>query len=370
MERVPGARWPITITSDRQPRPLPIQTCRCVRCGHVASQGQDVRALAEIYDSYALFPESETSDHLVFGLDEGPVPRTELEARTLRPFVPPSPPVPPGRFLDVGCNKGLMLRAFAHDHPHWELHGYEVSSHYQAALRDVLGPGRFHTGPLEALPHALDVVTLLHTLEHIPDPVTALRALKEHMSPEGILFVQVPDLRHAPGDLVVYDHLSHFVPETLVGLVERAGFEVELVSDTATPRELALVARPGARTAAPPLPRPGATRQVVDSAVSFLQSAQRLARETGRREVGVFGTGLVGSWVAGLLGDRAAWFVDEAAVKMEHGHLGRKVIHPRDLREGDEVVLAVHPSLALALARRWWASPARFIGLQEDGEAR
>ena len=366
-ESVPGARWPVTITSDRQPRLFPVQTCWCRHCGHVTSQGAEVRALADIYDSYALFPESDTSDHLIFGLDEGPVPRTELEARTLRPFVPP---VRRGKFLDVGCNKGLMLRAFAREHPHWELHGHEISPHYQPALLDLLEPGHFHTGPLEALPGGLDVVTLLHTLEHIPDPVPALRALRERMSPAGILMVQVPDLRYAPGDLVVYDHLSHFVPETLVALVQQGGFEVELVSDTATPRELALVARPDTRRAPPPLPSPDATRLVIDGAVAFLRSAQRLVQETGARKVGVFGTGLLGSWVAGLLGARAGWVVDEATTKANCGHLGRKVLHPRDLSEGDEIILAVNPSLARTLTQRWRHVPARLISLQEDEQTR
>lgn len=350
--------WPVTVTSDLRVWPHGVRLRRCGACGHVMSRADDqARVLDDLYATYASLHGALEDDHLVYGVEGGPVPRTRLQVDTLRPFVRGRTR---GRFLDVGCNKGLMLRAFSREHPGWEVHGHELSAHHYDSLRDVLDPARFHTGPLEALDGGFDAITLLHTLEHVPDPREFLRLLGAKLAPGGVLLVQVPDLAQAPGDLVVYDHVSHFVPETLAAVVEGAGLEVALLSDRATPRELALVARAGAPGGRPAGEVEPATRGVVRRAVSFLDALQRLAVEAGSDEVGVFGTGLVGTWVGGLLGERLGFFVDESPLKVGMPHLGRPVLHPREVRAGRTVILAVSPALATSLEARWGGAGVRF----------
>lgn len=86
----------------------------------------------------------------------------------------------------------------------------------------------------------VDVVTLLHVLEHIPDVGPALRHLCLQMRDGALLAVEVPNLRSAarigsgrswaawwPGE-----HVYHFTPSTLRAAVSRAGFEVLEVRTT------------------------------------------------------------------------------------------------------------------------------------------
>jgi SAM-dependent methyltransferase len=77
-------------------------------------------------------------------------------------------------------------------------------------------------------------VTLLHVLEHVPDPRAELKALGAVMTPSGIVFIEVPHAGSAGMWLpsrrrAILDppaHLHHFTPRTLRALLENAGYEV------------------------------------------------------------------------------------------------------------------------------------------------
>ncbi len=78
------------------------------------------------------------------------------------------------------------------------------------------------------------LVTLIHSLEHVVDPVGTLTELRAAVEPGGLVFIEVPHAgsvdiwwprrRREILDLPV--HLYHFVPATLVRVVERAGLRV------------------------------------------------------------------------------------------------------------------------------------------------
>lgn len=78
------------------------------------------------------------------------------------------------------------------------------------------------------------LVTLIHSLEHVTDPVRTLTELRAAVEPGGMVFIEVPHAgsvdiwwprrRREIFDLPV--HFYHFVPVTLARIVERAGLRV------------------------------------------------------------------------------------------------------------------------------------------------
>ena len=102
------------------------------------------------------------------------------------------------------------------------------------------------------------VISLWHTLEHVPEPAGMLRSFHQWLKPEGQVLVQVPDVARNPYDLGVVDHVSHFTNATLRFCARSAGFEIAadghswthncltfLLGSPALIREPAPVAKPG-----------------------------------------------------------------------------------------------------------------------------
>jgi SAM-dependent methyltransferase len=139
----------------------------------------------------------------------------------------------PGAILDVGCGRGLMLAEL--QRRGWHAVGVEISGAASRHAREVLGLdvriGELADCKLDT--GSFEVVTLFHVLEHIRDPVTTLAEARRVMAPQGRLLIEVPNFgslqeRLAGGRWFHVDaprHLYHFTRRSLLGVVERAGFE-------------------------------------------------------------------------------------------------------------------------------------------------
>lgn len=143
----------------------------------------------------------------------------------------------PGRVLDVGCGKGLFLAGLRDQG--WQAVGVEMSEasgkHARSLDLEVLSKPLEHCGFSQ---DTFDVVTLFHSLEHMPNPVQTLRLIHDILRPGGYLVVEVPNAgswyaRAFKGDWFHCDvprHLFHFSRETLTKAVEFTGFKINKLS--------------------------------------------------------------------------------------------------------------------------------------------
>jgi SAM-dependent methyltransferase len=148
-----------------------------------------------------------------------------------------------GRYLDVGCGSGGSLgvaRALG-----WRVAGIEMDEAAAALARrftDELHVGDILTAPFA--PGRYDVVTAFHVLEHVPDPVAVARRMLHWLAPGGLLIVEVPNagglgarlFGGAWSGLELPRHLSHFTPETLERVVDKAGGRIVWIWHQAKPR--------------------------------------------------------------------------------------------------------------------------------------
>jgi SAM-dependent methyltransferase len=83
---------------------------------------------------------------------------------------------------------------------------------------------------LEYLPadRTFDIIICSHVLEHIVDPYNTLGSLRQHLSSEGVLYVEVPMeiWRRAPLRDEPVTHINFFTRDSLNYLLSRAGFQV------------------------------------------------------------------------------------------------------------------------------------------------
>lgn len=147
------------------------------------------------------------------------------------------PSVKPGRMLEVGCSSGnYMEQARAAG---WSVDGIEFSPEAAAIARDK--GFSVQTGALEKLNSLsltkYDLITGWMVLEHLHEPVAALRKLREWIKADGYLVASVPSAESLSRkmfgsysyDLQLPNHLFHFTPQTLAKVMKNSGWQIERV---------------------------------------------------------------------------------------------------------------------------------------------
>ena len=136
--------------------------------------------------------------------------------------------------LDVGCGGGSLVRALRKRGV--RAIGLDVSPK-AASMSRTQGHSLAVCGALPFAPfapHSFSAVTLLHVLEHAPDPAALLLAIDDLLVPGGKLIVQVPNadswqfllLGKLWSGLDMPRHLIHFRAGDLESLLEGCGFTI------------------------------------------------------------------------------------------------------------------------------------------------
>jgi len=129
------------------------------------------------------------------------------------------------RHLDIGSSSGALLRAFQRQFECAGV-GIEPGEAYRTYSReqgDRVFPDQ--SALLQAGEGRFDLITMMHVLEHMPDPVHDLAGIQERfLSPGGHLLLEVPNLyEHASFEL---SHLYAFSGSTLREVLRQAGLKV------------------------------------------------------------------------------------------------------------------------------------------------
>jgi SAM-dependent methyltransferase len=153
-----------------------------------------------------------------------------------------------GRVLDVGCGRGDALVALRDRG--WQVRGVDFDPDSVAVARARGLPVDIGSLPSQGYAdESFDVVTMSHSLEHLPDPAGVLSEVRRILRPGGRLVVVTPNaaswLHQRYGadwqPLEPPRHLQIFTPHALSDLARRAGLvEIEVVT---TPRSANGVAR-------------------------------------------------------------------------------------------------------------------------------
>src|SRR5215813_7538511 len=295
------------VTSDCKPFPPEGRLAVCAVCGAVQKPA-DRRWLAEIsdiYQTYDIYFQSSGVEQAVFDPANG-VPN--LRSRALLTRVEEAKPIADqGSLIDIGCGRGAFLSAFANFRPRWNLYGHELSLRDADSLLRITAFRQLFSGPLKVLPRTFDIVSLIHSLEHFDDPLQGLRELREKLTDDGCLIVEVPNAAATAFDLVVADHASHFSASDLARLFHQAGLEPIVVADHWITKELSAVGRCGSvGDVSIPAGAAAHARKKVQAQVDWLRAvlneARRVADAAGGR-FGIFGTSIAAMWLFGELGD-------------------------------------------------------------------
>jgi SAM-dependent methyltransferase len=331
----------------------------CGACGAIQKL-PDAKWFGEIeriYRDYQIYELSGGSEQVIFSEAGVAAPRS----KALVDFIAANAGADrAGKLIDIGCGNGSQLERLSAALPHWHLYGSELSDAVSASLRTIPNFVELYTRPTRGITERFDVVTMFHALEHMPDPLAALRDAAALLNAGGRLFVEIPNAAISPFDLLVADHLLHFSPAHLGYLASRAGLSISILRDDLVPKEITLLADllpdilPDLGGELRARPAPAATMEIVRSNVAWLSAMLVEARKAAERsrKFGLFGTAISGMWLYGALRGKVAFFVDEDPGRVGNSFEGIPILSPAQAPAGSTVFVPLLPEVAQRVVGR------------------
>ena len=140
-----------------------------------------------------------------------------------------------GRWLDVGCSAGFVVKAATE--AGFEAWGVDIEADGINYGRATLGLARLACGVLEEQNYPdrhFDVISAYDVIEHVPDLNGFVAELARILAPRGVLDIGTPDIGHwrVPrvlarwNELKPSEHLYYFNRQTLGRLLARHGLRI------------------------------------------------------------------------------------------------------------------------------------------------
>ena len=348
------------MTSNSKPWPAGGDLSVCHGCGAIqklpnAKWREEAR---QIYANYEMYHLSRGAEQLVFA-DAGPIkPRSER----LVEFVLNASQrmAASGKLIDIGCGNGEALRNFSQALPRWSLYGAELSDKVLPELRKLVNFKTLYTVPPNQIGERFSLVTMIHSLEHMPAPLETLAQATSLTEPGGKIFVEVPDVETSPFDILVADHLMHFSRASLGALATRAGVAPETLTNDLLPKEITMLGS----SMTPSVVSADAEKGVrlARNTVSWLRDVTQLIESfADKGKIAIFGTSVAGMAFYGAFRDRVALFVDEDPARIGKTFNGTPVVAPKDAGSDIPVFMALPPDRARKAAERLLATGMRAV---------
>jgi 2-polyprenyl-3-methyl-5-hydroxy-6-metoxy-1,4-benzoquinol methylase len=202
---------------------------RCVTCGLMRTNPRPSAASMGAYypDDYVPYQTSAAAPSAPQGR------LTRLLGLTTRI----APAIAKGRLLELGCASGGYLEHMRRDG--WVVEGIEFSAGAASQALDKGLDVQVATVESARAPREpVDVIAAWMVLEHLHEPVRALRSMRSWVRPGGYLIASVPDAgaleRRVFGDrwyaLQLPTHLFHYTPQTLARVLEAGGWTLERIT--------------------------------------------------------------------------------------------------------------------------------------------
>lgn len=142
------------------------------------------------------------------------------------------------RVLDIGCNDGAFLELMRYRG--WDAMGVELGEESSRVAREEKGLSVV-TGDMfnqELPPGAFDAVVMSHVLEHLADPIEALKRIHTLLKPGGMLMLSLPNYSSPEAKIfkknwycwALPPHLYHFNRRSVGAAIEKAGLRVDKVT--------------------------------------------------------------------------------------------------------------------------------------------
>jgi len=340
----------VRITSDCKPWPAKSVLAICSSCQTVQTTVTTTwrQQVTKIYQEYQVYHQAAGVEQAVFSATgEAQSRSSRLVAKLAATSALPKS----GHVLDIGCGNGSFLSAFGKTFLDWKLSGAEFDNKHASELSSIEKFEKLYTGGIEKIEQRFDFVSMIHTLEHIENPLPFLIAARALLNPSGYIFIQVPHYRENPFELMTYDHASHFDVSTLCRLLHSASlFPIHISTDWVS-KEISLLASTSESRHLSTDVAGWDVKECLEWMEKLIIRAKEIQANT--QLFGIFGSSIAATWTAANLPRLPDFFVDEDAARIGRKHLDREILHPDHIPTDSGVFVALQPKIQRLIVDRY-----------------
>ncbi|MDI7184888.1 class I SAM-dependent methyltransferase [Leptospira santarosai] len=350
------------VTSDCKPWERNGLLGICENCGTVQKRNDPIwqEEVEEIYNNYSIYYQGDGSEQVVFqggsGLSKNRSFQIISKLKEYDDFLPNT-----GRLLDIGCGNGGFLRSFHELFPNWVNSGYEINEKYKEDVLSIPNVVNFYSGDFSIIKEKYDLITLIHVLEHLSAPLDYLNKVKDLLSPNGILLIEVPNFKENPFDLTIADHIVHYSLDTFNLIVDKLSGEIVYQSENLVSREITICVsfsnfiekkgRLEKDTSEVEQLNLAITNQHIRNLKKFANSI--VTESKTEISLSVFGTSIAAMWVFSVLGgERINYFVDEDINRVGRRIFDIPVVCPEDVPSDSILILPFKKETAFSIFHR------------------
>ena len=343
----------VRVTSDCKPWPARSYLAICSDCKTIQTviTPEWREQVLEIYREYQVYHQAAGIEQVVFSDSGESHSRSSRLVANLAALAGLSRA---GHALDIGCGNGSFLAAFKNIYSAWKISGAEFDDKHEPDLAALPGFQKLYTGGLDKIGDRFDFVSLVHTLEHIENPLPFLNIARSLLTPGGLLFIQVPHYRENPFELMTFDHATHFDVCTLTNLLRRVGLEPIQVATDWVSKEISVLASPSQQGGSSVV----AAGWEIQACLEWLETliGKAKAAQARSESFGIFGSSIAATFTAANLPRLPDFFVDEDFSRVGRSHMARKIIDTDSIPAASDIFVALQPSIQNRILARYHAN--------------
>lgn len=344
------------VASDCRPWPSGGQLIYCLECQSLQKLtndewGSDCESIYATYDLYHQSPNK--TEQPIFNASTG---TSQLRSEAVLSYLlTETDETKSGRALDFGCGNGAMLKTMSKNLNGWEIFGYDPSEANFTAINNASNQFTCFN-EISEIKGKFDLISMIHVLEHIKDPIPLLKNILLHLKPDGKLLIAIPNYLTNPFDIVISDHCSHFTKKNLYYIFNCCGLKITNISTHHINKEIVLVCEKSNTHEPMNLSGHDKTKEInfIHSYLKWLidvkDKAQKLRSSTNN--FGIFGTSIAANWLLGQLGNSIDFFVDEDSERVDQLYRGKPVYLPKDAPKNSSVFIPLDIEIAKKLQSR------------------
>ena len=123
--------------------------------------------------------------------------------------------------LDFGCGSGFTLSRISSLYSSNNLYGFDYNLKRVKDLNKIQNFKKLYSQKILKIKKKFDVIILNHVFEHLINPALYLKKIKLLLKKNGLIVLQMPNIKKNFTDIFTFDHICYYDENTLQSLLNK-----------------------------------------------------------------------------------------------------------------------------------------------------